>query len=119
MSDSPHDLYHRSVHGLHFEKPGEAPEIWCYTDQITYAPGDVVRLHVSTSEKRFDLRISQDGLAGTAVFQRDGIPGYRRDTPEDCSVVGCGWPVTLELPIGADWSSGVYRVTCRIAGRCP
>ena len=89
-------------------------EIWCYCERPCYSPGDTLRLHVSTTASNWRLEIVRDGLQQTAVFERSDLPGERHDTPSDCSVAGCGWPVAFELRIPADWPSGGYRVTCRI-----
>jgi hypothetical protein len=40
-----------------------------------------------------------------------GIDCGWQDTPDQCSVDGCGWSATFELAIGEDWPSGAYRAT--------
>ena len=106
-----------AVFSNYYESPGRAAdEIWCYCDRPCYSPGDRLRLHVSTTAKTFDLEIGQDALEYRAVFERNGIAGKYHDTPSDASVIGCGWPVTYDFEIPADWPSGGYRVTCRIDG---
>src|SRR5690606_13594676 len=51
------------------------------------------------------------------VFERRNIACRWQDTPDQCSVEGCGWEPALEIEIGADWPSGAYRVTLRAEGR--
>jgi hypothetical protein len=106
-----------AVHSHYYETPGgdsSADEIWCYCDRPCYSPGDPVALHVSTSASRYSLEIALDAAALEVVLRRDNLPGKRHDTPNDVSVVGCGWPVGFEFTIPDDWPSGGYRVTCRI-----
>ena len=114
MTSESADLFRMAVHGLYYETAGTAPEVWCYTDQLSYAPGDTIRFHVSTSAKQFDLRLARDGGANSPAFHRRGLVGHHYDTPADCSVIGCGWPDGFEFSIPPDWPSGAYRVTCRI-----
>jgi hypothetical protein len=58
-------------------------------------------------------------MTPVSVFRRDGLRGHWRDTPQDCSVTGCGWPVSLEIPVGESWPSGGYIIRTRVseAGR--
>jgi hypothetical protein len=85
-------------------------EVWCYTDRLSYAPGDIVRFHVTTTVAEFDLEIVRDGKAPETVHRADGVAGAMHETPIDCSVNGCGWPVAYEFTLPDDWRSGVYIV---------
>ena len=91
------------------------PQLWAYTDRWSYAPGDTVRLHVSTTLATFDLAIVRDGAERQSVHVRNGLQGRFHQTPEDCSVKGCGWPVAVELTVAQDWRSGGYIV--RLSGK--
>jgi len=105
------------------ERPLRSPpqniRIWSYADQLSYAPGETARLSVSTNAARYSVEIIRDGLVPRTVFRRDGLEGIWRDTPDDCSVIGCGWPVSLQIPVGEDWPSGGYiiRTTAHEEGR--
>lgn len=88
-------------------------EIWGYTDRFSYAPGDRVRLHISTTADTYDVEIVRDGAVPEAVKSLEGLSGVSHETPEDCSVKGCGWPVAAEFEIPAAWRSGGYLVTLR------
>ena len=47
-----------------YEVPLEDPdylEVWCYTDKISYLPGEEVHFHTSTTAKEFSIEIIQDG----------------------------------------------------------
>ncbi len=91
----------------------EVLEIWAYTDRFSYAPGERVKLHVSTTAKTYDIEVVRDGATEVPVKSLTGLNGSHHDTPEDCSVKGCDWPVAQEFDIPADWASGAYLVTLR------
>ncbi|MEZ5926747.1 MAG: DUF6605 domain-containing protein [Hyphomicrobiaceae bacterium] len=86
------------------------PQIWAYSDKISYAPGETIALHISTSAAAYDLRIFRDGARETTVLERHGLSGALCDTPADASVIGCGWPVALEIKVEDSWRSGGYVV---------
>jgi hypothetical protein len=109
-----------AVRGCYYEHPGmdgERGEIWCYTDRFSYAPGETVALHVSSSAPRFELEIMRDGGVETAVLTRANLAATWQDTPDQCSVEGCGWQPSLEFRIEEDWPSGAYRITLTAEGR--
>jgi hypothetical protein len=110
---------HEAVFGHRYEHPGmggAGGEIWCYTDGIAYPPGATVRLCVSSSAPTYRLAIMRDGASALPVLQREVRDGRWQDTPEQCSVVGCGWAPSLEFRIGEDWPSGAYRITLTAEG---
>ena len=112
-----------AVLGNYAERPLRTPpsvvRIWSYADRLSYAPGEVLGLSVCTNAARHAVEIVHDGISPRTVFRKEGIAGAWRDTPDDCSVTGCGWPVSLEVPVAADWPSGGYiiRTSAREDGR--
>lgn len=109
-----------AVLGHYYEYPGmdgERGEIWCYTDAMAYPPGATVRLQISSSVTRCRLRIVRDGAVETPVLERSGIATRWQETPDQCSVTGCGWQTSFEFTIGADWHSGAYRIALEAEGR--
>ncbi|WP_244571349.1 N,N-dimethylformamidase beta subunit family domain-containing protein [Mesorhizobium carmichaelinearum] len=82
---------------------------WCYTDKLSYQPGDTLRIHTCTTGVRYDIRIYRDGAVETEVFAKLAMPGVFHPTPKDCSVNGCGWPVALEFTV-PPWRSGGYII---------
>ncbi len=109
-----------AVHENFHERASNDPdqlEIWCYADRQSYAPGDTLRLHVSTPAERYDLTIWRDGARRAAVHRAEGLVGRFHPAPDDCSVTGCGWPVGYELAIPDDWRSGGYLVEVEVKGR--
>jgi hypothetical protein len=109
-----------AVRSHYYERPdmdGARGEIWCYSDRFSYRPGETVRLQVSSTAPRFTIAIVRDGATETRVFEQAGIAARWQDTPEDCSVEGCGWETTFEFKIGDEWPSGGYRLTLKTEGR--
>lgn len=85
-----------------------------YAKQVSYAPGDELTLHVSTSAPEFTVEIIRLGAERKPVWSRERIKGQEHAVPEDASSHGCRWPVALTLKIPADWQSGYYHVALRV-----
>lgn len=103
-----------AVTGHTYEYPGmDGPrgEIWCYSDAISYAPGETVDLKVSATAQSFDLVVLRDGAEERVVLEQSAIPCRWQETPDQCSVEGCGWETSYRFEIGRDWVSGAYRLT--------
>ena len=108
-----------AVLGHYYEYPGmdgEGGEIWCYTDAYAYPPGATVRLQVSSTAASFSLEIVRDGATEQSVLKRDGLAARWQETPDQCSVIGCGWETSFEFKVEENWPSGAYRVTLRAEG---
>jgi hypothetical protein len=91
------------------DDPAE-PQIWGYTGAHAYSPGEIMELHVSTTCSRYRVTVRRDGTGCETLWQSGEIEGAFCAVPPDVSVVGCGWPVALEIPVGADWPSDGYLV---------
>src|SRR5215213_6507213 len=81
-----------------------------YSDQLSYAPGDEVKLHISST--KCDLEIFRLGSERKSVWKRGGVDPDVHPVPKDASSHGCKWPVGATLKVGADWPSGYYE--CRM-----
>ena len=90
-------------------------EIWGYTPEMSYAPGDRVALHVSTTAEEWSFEIGRDGQSYRPVMSESGLKGAHHPTPEDCSVTGCDWPASYDFVIPDDWTPGGYLITLRAA----
>lgn len=86
-------------------------EIWGYTPRMTYAPGEIVALHISTTAETWDLEVGRDGLEYEPVLREKGLAGIHQKTPMDCSVKGCDWQACHAFTIPADWRPGGYLIT--------
>jgi hypothetical protein len=110
---------HEAVFGHRYERAGmrgDGGEIWCYTDSIAYPPGATVRLHVCSTAASYRLAIVRDGATALPVLQREVRGARWQDTPEQCSVLGCGWSPSVEFQVEEDWPSGAYRITLTAEG---
>jgi hypothetical protein len=70
-----------------------------YTGEMSYAAGDTLEFHVSTSAAVFHLEVARVGGAVTSVLSVAGIAGAAHDVPENASSHGCGWPVAFAAAV--------------------
>ena len=85
-----------------------------YTDQLSYAPGDEIGFHVSTSASEYSLEIARVGATREVLWNEKEIPGSAYPVPEDASAHGCRWPTSFKLSIPETWRSGYYEVSMRV-----
>ena len=64
-----------------------------YADQLSYAPGDVVKLHVS-SPAPYSVEVARLGEKRDVVWRSDDQPAVPHPTPAEASAHGCRWPAT-------------------------
>jgi hypothetical protein len=117
MSAELRGQWFNNTHYSWFEFPTEDKsvlEVWGYTDKTSYAPGEIVNLHVSTTADTYDLVITRDGAIEQETFSQAGLPGQWHPTPKDAYRVGAQWPVATQITIPSDWPSGGYIVTLRV-----
>lgn len=100
-----------------YEGPREDPafpEVYTYTDSMSYDPGDEVRFHSSTTAERWSIEIYRDGLRPQRVHLAEDLPGLHTPAPATAYRDGCGWPVRHTFRVPDDMPSGFYRVvsTC-------
>ena len=107
---------HADDHWLHanwYELPrGDStlPEVYTYTDALSYAPGEEVRFHASCSAPDWSLQVYRDGLRPQILHSTEGLPGGFVPAPKAAYRVGCGWPVRHAWRLRLDMPSGFYRV---------
>ena len=85
------------------------PHAWGYTSKHSYATGEELHLHTSTSANDVLVTIFRDG-AERQVVHSARIAGSFQETPEDAFTRGCGWLPTLRLPIPPEWRPGPYVI---------
>ncbi len=98
-----------------FELPGRddgEPEVWCYTDQLSYAPGETVFLQAISSVTSISVQVYSQNLIPLCLLDFKTTAQWMQ-TPDDASVNGCQWPQVAEFKISRDWPSGVYRICVR------
>ena len=98
---------------------GQAPSLFIegYFDQLSYRPGEIARLHVSTSADDYAIKITRLGARNINVHQANEIAGAEHPIPENASSHGCQWPVSYELKLPDTWTSGYYEVTLTVKDR--
>ncbi|MEM8905838.1 MAG: N,N-dimethylformamidase beta subunit family domain-containing protein, partial [Actinomycetota bacterium] len=64
-------------------------------------------------------RVERWGATRELVWSADDLPGTFTPPPSDADANGCGWPVSIEIPIGHDWRSGFHLVTLTAVGAEP
>lgn len=84
-----------------------------YAGRVSYAPGEELALHISTSAPTVAVEIVRLGAKPESVWSSPSVPGREHPVPEDASSNGCRWPAAVTLQIPADWRSGYYQVTLR------
>ena len=84
-----------------------------YAGRVSYAPGDELTLHVSTSAANFSVEIARIGAKREPISSLASVVGREQPVPPNASSHGCHWPATVTLKIPADWRSGYYHVTLR------
>jgi hypothetical protein len=98
------------------QDPGE-PEpltIEGYTDRLSYAPGETVSFHISTTAPQYAMEVARLGDSSKVVLTA-GIAGASYPIPEHASAQGCRWPVSYRLTIPREWRSGYYNVRLRVS----
>src|SRR5215475_8130096 len=63
-------------------RPGER-SLFCYTDRLSYRPGETVRFHTSTSAAQYSMEIARVGARREVVWTKTGIPGALHPTPPE------------------------------------
>jgi hypothetical protein len=100
-----------------YEAPREdpsVPEVYTYTDAMSYDPGEEVSFHASTTMATWTLQVYRDGNRPTLVHEATGLPGQFQAMPKGAYRDGCKWPVSHRWKLPDDLASGFYRVvsTC-------
>lgn len=72
------------------------PEIFIYTDKLSYAAGDTVQIHASGTTRNFSLDIFEAGATPRLVAQLSDVKVENVRAPEDFYATGCGWPVVAQ-----------------------
>ena len=91
----------------------DALQVWGYTGQPSYAPGDTVEFHVSTTAATWGFEIWRDGADFEQVHTATGLLGTEHAVPDDVVANGCGWPVEARFEVPDDWTSGGFVVIFR------
>jgi len=86
-----------------------------YPEQVSYAPGDELKLCVSTSAPQYAIKISRLGAEKKEMLKQSGVLGQQNTIPENASSHGCRWPVSWSGKIPNDWPSGYYVIEFEVS----
>ena len=95
-----------------YEAPREdpaVPEVYTYTDDISFAPGEEVAFR-SSSTAAWSLEVYRDGVRPARVHLAENLPAAFHAMPDRAYRDGCGWPVAHRWRLPEDMPSGFYRV---------
>ena len=84
-------------------------EAYCWPQSAL--PGEEVGLHVSSDAGAIGVEVARQGAGAELVWHADAEPASAYPIPGDAASHGCGWPVTVTIPLDPSWRSGVYLVT--------
>jgi hypothetical protein len=104
---------HHWLNSIWYEAPREDPawpEVYVYTDAISYEAGETVIFRGSTTADAWSLIIDRDGLHPTIVHRAAHLPGRFTPMPKDAYKAGCNWPEVHAWRIPEGTPSGFYRV---------
>ncbi len=94
---------------------GEPLLIDGYCNRTSCLPGETVGLCVSTNADSYSVNILRIGLSDKCIWEKKNIQGTLHPIPNNVSMIGCNWPISVNVTIGDDWSSGLY--IARIYGK--
>jgi len=86
-----------------------------YTNDLSYAPGEEVAFHLSTTASKVSITIERLGATDVKVWEKPDVPGSSHPIPDQASSHGCNWPEAFRLKIPADWQSGYYQATLEVS----
>lgn len=87
-----------------------------YPGRLSYAAGDTVELHCSSSASTFSVEVVRAGARPEVVHRAEGVAADEHPVPPDAYAVGAGWPVAHRIRTDPSWRSGAYLVTLRADG---
>lgn len=95
------------------EMKDAGPLLDCYTDRLSYLPGEKATFFTSTSAPTYAVEIAREGAQREVVYRKDGNRGKLHDVPDNASENGCRWPDAFSWTIPYDARSGYYSVVLR------
>ena len=80
-----------------------------YTDQLSYSPGDEIRVHLSAA-RPLTYEIVRVGPKPLKVGGGEFLKPTVHPVPKDASANGCRWPVEFTIKADAAWPTGYYLI---------
>lgn len=95
----------------------KVPVVEGYTNQLSYAPGEEVKLHLSASANTVvSVAVMRLGAKEELVHTDHAVKVTPQPVPRDASARGCQWPVTHSFRETANWPSGYYLARFELVG---
>lgn len=85
-----------------------------YTNELSYAPGEEVAFHLSSSAAKVHMVIERVGAQRHKVYEKTDVPAAAHPVPDRASSHGCGWPAAFTMTVPDDWKSGYYEATLTV-----
>ncbi|MBU0639562.1 MAG: hypothetical protein KKB50_11910 [Planctomycetes bacterium] len=81
-----------------------------YTDRMSYAPGDTIFLHVSTTSLTYKFEVYRETWTKLRLERIPAIPGMFHAVPDKEPWLGANWPVSFAWRIPGDCETGSYFI---------
>ena len=88
------------------------PQLWCYTDRLSYAPGERVAIHASSTLPGFTVDIVRDGVKAERVASLTLSAPFSIPPPAFLQD-GCGWPEVGTWIVPDGLRPGFYLLIAR------
>lgn len=83
------------------------PSVYAWPQSVL--PGETVGIHAAGPATGALMTVARIGARREVVWSGE-CTLEPHAVPSDAGANGCGWPVTIEVPVGEDWRSGYYEV---------
>ncbi|MER9819864.1 N,N-dimethylformamidase beta subunit family domain-containing protein [Mesorhizobium sp. M0129] len=93
------------------------PAAWCYSNKISYSPGEPVNLFISSTVPKLDIAIQKDGLIPVRLTSWTGVSVDFQKIAAQSYMNGCGWQETISLELPEDVAAGAYILEMRDPSR--
>jgi hypothetical protein len=85
------------------------PLIEGYTDQLSYTPGDEIKVHLSAPHS-MGYSVVRVGPKPLKIDDGDRLKSAVHPVPKDASSHGCQWPAAFTLKTSPEWPTGYYQI---------
>ncbi|MER9001832.1 hypothetical protein NKH58_29305 [Mesorhizobium australicum] len=89
------------------------PAAWCYSDKLSYKPGEKVSLFISSTVTKLDVEVRRDGLKPVVIKHWDDLSVDFQEVPAQSYMNGCSWRETVLVDLPEEVLPGAYIVELR------
>ncbi len=109
-------LFSTAAVGIADQMQPAVPFAFGYTQSVSYAAGDEVAFHLSSSESKLTIRVFRLGPTSELVWEQADVPSSPQVIPDRASSHGCNWPVSAKVVVPPNWRSGYYQAQLSAPG---